>query len=108
MQGIKLVKTEIWTKFDAINIKLCFDRNILDGIFISTGNIKFLSKTGDADEYFSIPYFVANNPIMANQPLNCRLTSSLMIWSKRDKKQTITYNVFLQDHHANKICETTV
>ena len=50
MQGIKLVKTEIWTKFDAINIKLCFDRNILDGIFISTGNIKFLSKTGDADE----------------------------------------------------------
>ena len=31
MQGIKLVKTEIWTKFDAINIKLCFDRNILDG-----------------------------------------------------------------------------
>ena len=55
MQGIKLVKTEIWTKFDAINIKLCFDRNILDGIFTSTGNIKFLSKTGDTDEYFSIP-----------------------------------------------------
>ena len=46
-----MVKTENWTKFDASNIKL------LNGvpqnyIFTSTGNIKFLSKTGDADEYF--------------------------------------------------------
>ena len=67
-------------------------------IFTKTEDIKFLSKTADSDEYFFSPYFVVNSHIRVNQPLNRSLTSSLMIWSKRHKKQTITYNVCLQNH----------
>ena len=72
----------------------------------NTENIKSLSKNYDADEYYSVPYFVVNNPIMVNQPINCRLTCSLMIRSKSDKKQTITYNMCLQSHDKNKIWDT--